>query len=317
MNNTVTTTNFSFPGQTNVYKGKVREVYTLKDEYMVMIATDRISAFDVILPKGIPYKGQVLNQVATLFLEATRDICPNWLVGSPDPSVAVGYACEPIRVEMVIRGYLAGHAWREYKAGKRMICGVPMPDGMKENDKFPHPIITPAAKAMEGHDEDITREEIIAQGLVSEKDYETLERYTHALFLRGTEMAEERGLILVDTKYEFGKRGDEVYLIDEIHTPDSSRYFYAEGYQERQDKGEKQKQLSKEFVREWLIANNFQGLEGQQIPEMTDDFVQTITDRYIELYERITGKEFVRHELSNLMERIEGNVLRFLEEKGL
>jgi phosphoribosylaminoimidazole-succinocarboxamide synthase len=317
MNNTVTTTNFNFPGQTAVYKGKVREVYTLKDEYMVMIATDRISAFDVILPKGIPYKGQVLNQVATLFLEATRDICPNWLIGSPDPSVAVGYACEPIRVEMVIRGYLSGHAWREYKAGKRMICGVPMPDGMKENDKFPHPIITPAAKAMEGHDEDITREEIIAQGLVSEKDYETLERYTHALFLRGTEMAEERGLILVDTKYEFGKRGDEVYLIDEIHTPDSSRYFYAEGYQERQDKGEKQKQLSKEFVREWLIANNFQGLEGQQIPEMTDDFVQTITDRYIELYERITGKEFVRHELSNLMERIEGNVLRFLEEKGL
>jgi phosphoribosylaminoimidazole-succinocarboxamide synthase len=317
MNNTVTTTNFNFPGQTAVYKGKVREVYTLKDEYMVMIATDRISAFDVILPKGIPYKGQVLNQVATLFLEATRDICPNWLIGSPDPSVAVGYACEPIRVEMVIRGYLSGHAWREYKAGKRMICGVPMPDGMKENDKFPHPIITPAAKAMEGHDEDITREEIIAQGLVSEQDYETLERYTHALFLRGTEMAEERGLILVDTKYEFGKRGDEIYLIDEIHTPDSSRYFYAEGYQERQDKGEKQKQLSKEFVREWLIANNFQGLEGQQIPEMTDDFVQTITDRYIELYERITGKEFVRHELSNLMERIEGNVLRFLEEKGL
>lgn len=317
MNNTVTTTNFNFPGQTNVYKGKVREVYTLKDEYMVMIATDRISAFDVILPKGIPYKGQVLNQVATLFLEATRDICPNWLIGSPDPSVAVGYACEPIRVEMVIRGYLAGHAWREYKAGKRIICGVPMPDGMKENDKFPHPIITPAAKAVEGHDEDITREEIIAQGLVSEQDYETLERYTHALFLRGTEMAEERGLILVDTKYEFGKRGDEIYLIDEIHTPDSSRYFYAEGYQERQDKGEKQKQLSKEFVREWLIANNFQGLEGQQIPEMTDDFVRTITDRYIELYERITGKEFVRHELSNLMERIEGNVRDYLVKMGI
>ena len=317
MSNTITDTSFNFPGQTNVYKGKVREVYTIKDEYMVMIATDRISAFDVILPKGIPYKGQVLNQVATLFLEATRDICPNWLIGSPDPSVAIGYACEPIRVEMVIRGYLAGHAWREYKAGKRVICGVAMPDGMNENDKFPHPIITPAAKAMEGHDEDISREDIIAQGLVSEKDYEILEKYTHALFLRGTEMAEEQGLILVDTKYEFGKRGDEIYLIDEIHTPDSSRYFYAEGYQERQDKGEKQKQLSKEFVREWLIAHNFQGLEGQQIPEMTDDFIRTITERYIELYERISGKTFIKEDLSNLMGRIEQNVLRFLEEKGI
>lgn len=316
-NNTVTTTNFNFPGQTNLYKGKVREVYTIKDDYMVMIATDRISAFDVILPKGIPYKGQVLNQVATLFLEATRDICPNWLIGTPDPSVAVGYACEPIRVEMVIRGYLAGHAWREYKAGKRVICGVPMPDGMKENDKFPHPIITPAAKAMEGHDEDISREEIIAQGLVSEKDYEVLEKYTHALFLRGTEMAEERGLILVDTKYEFGKRGDEIYLIDEIHTPDSSRYFYSDGYEERQANGEKQKQLSKEFVREWLIANNFQGLEGQEIPDMSNEFVQTITERYIELYEKISGKPFVKSDLSNLSERIEQNVLRFLKDQGI
>lgn len=317
MGNTVTTTSFNFPGQTNVYKGKVREVYTIKDEYMVMIATDRISAFDVILPKGIPYKGQVLNQVATMFLEATRDICPNWLIGTPDPSVAVGYACEPIRVEMVIRGYLAGHAWREYSAGKRVLCGVQMPDGMKENDKFPEPIITPAAKAMEGHDEDITREEIIAQGLVSEKDYVLLEKYTRELFQRGTEMAAKQGLILVDTKYEFGKRGDEIYLIDEIHTPDSSRYFYADGYQERQNKGEKQKQLSKEFVREWLIANNFQGLEGQQIPEMSDEFVNTITERYIELYERIAGKEFIKGDLSNLMDRIETNVLRFLKEKGI
>jgi phosphoribosylaminoimidazole-succinocarboxamide synthase len=316
-NNTVTTTDFNFPGQTNLYKGKVREVYTIKDDYMVMIATDRISAFDVILPKGIPYKGQVLNQVATLFLEATRDICPNWLIGTPDPSVAVGYACEPIRVEMVIRGYLAGHAWREYKAGKRVICGVPMPDGMKENDKFPHPIITPAAKAMEGHDEDISREEIIAQGLVSEKDYEILEKYTHALFLRGTEMAEERGLILVDTKYEFGKRGDEIYLIDEIHTPDSSRYFYSDGYEERQANGEKQKQLSKEFVREWLIANNFQGLEGQEIPDMSNEFVQIITERYIELYEKISGKPFVKSDLSNLSQRIEQNVLRFLKDQGI
>jgi phosphoribosylaminoimidazole-succinocarboxamide synthase len=269
------------------------------------------------LPKGIPYKGQVLNQVATLFLEATRDICPNWLIGTPDPSVAVSYACEPIRVEMVIRGYLAGHAWREYKAGKRVICGVPMPDGMKENDKFPHPIITPAAKAMEGHDEDISREEIIAQGLVSEKDYEILEKYTHALFLRGTEMAEERGLILVDTKYEFGKRGDEIYLIDEIHTPDSSRYFYSDGYEERQANGEKQKQLSKEFVREWLIANNFQGLEGQEIPDMSNEFVQIITERYIELYEKISGKPFVKSDLSNLSQRIEQNVLRFLKDQGI
>jgi len=317
MGNTVTTTSFNFPGQTNVYKGKVREVYTIKNEYMVMIATDRISAFDVILPKGIPYKGQVLNQVATMFLEATRDICPNWLIGAPDPSVAVGYACEPIRVEMVIRGYLAGHAWREYSAGKRVLCGVQMPDGMKENDKFPEPIITPAAKAMEGHDEDITREEIIAQGLVSEKDYVLLEKYTRELFQRGTEMAAKQGLILVDTKYEFGKRGDEIYLIDEIHTPDSSRYFYADGYQERQNKGEKQKQLSKEFVREWLIANNFQGLEGQQIPEMSDEFVNTITERYIELYERIAGKTFIKGDLSNLMDRIEMNVLRFLKEKGI
>jgi phosphoribosylaminoimidazole-succinocarboxamide synthase len=317
MDNTVTSTTFNFPEQTNIYKGKVREVYTIKNEYMVMIATDRISAFDVILPKGIPFKGQVLNQVATLFLEATRDICPNWLIGTPDPNVAVGYACEPLRVEMVIRGYLAGHAWREYKAGKRVLCGVQMPDGMKENDKFPEPIITPAAKALEGHDEDITREEIIAQGLVSEADYIVLEKYTRELFQRGTEMAAKQGLLLVDTKYEFGKRNNEVYLIDEIHTPDSSRYFYADGYAERQQKGEKQKQLSKEFVREWLIENNFQGLEGQTIPEMTHAFVHTITERYIELYERIAGKTFIKGDVTNLTNRIEQNVLQFLNEKGI
>ena len=314
MNKAITFTDFNFAGQTAVYKGKVRDVYTINNDLMVMVASDRISAFDVILPKGIPYKGQVLNQVATHFLEATRDICPNWLLATPDPSVAVGYACEPIRIEMVIRGYLSGHAWREYKAGKRTICGVAMPDGMKENDKFPLPIITPAAKAMEGHDEDISREEIIGQNLISETHYEQLEYYTRSLFQRGTEMAAERGLILVDTKYEFGMRDGKIYLIDEIHTPDSSRYFYADTYAEIQAKDQKQRQLSKEFVREWLIANNFQGLEGQTIPEMTDEFVNTITERYIELYEKITGNTFERHDLSDPIARIEKNVKRYLKD---
>ncbi len=311
MNKAITFTDFNFPGQTAVYKGKVRDVYTINNDLMVMIASDRISAFDVILPKGIPYKGQVLNQVATHFLEATRDICPNWLIATPDPSVAIGYACEPIRIEMVIRGYLAGHAWREYKAGKRTICGVSMPDGMKENDKFPQPIITPAAKALEGHDEDISREEILQQNLITEKHYEQLEYYTRELFKRGTAMAAERGLILVDTKYEFGMRNGEIVLIDEIHTPDSSRYFYADTYEEIQSKDQKQRQLSKEFVREWLIANNFQGLEGQTIPEMTDEFVSTITERYIELYEKITGNTFERHDLSDPLARIEKNVKKY------
>lgn len=314
MNKAITKTDFIFVGQTNVYKGKVRDVYTINNDLMVMVASDRISAFDVILPKGIPYKGQVLNQVATHFLEATRDICPNWLVATPDPSVAVGLACEPIRIEMVIRGYLAGHAWREYKAGKRTICGVAMPEGMKENDKFPQPIITPAAKALEGHDEDISREDILAQNLISETHYTQLEYYTRSLFQRGTEMAAERGLILVDTKYEFGMRDGKIVLIDEIHTPDSSRYFYADTYEEIQGRDQKQRQLSKEFVREWLIANNFQGLEGQSIPEMTDDFVSTITERYIELYEKITGLTFERHDLSDPIARIERNVVSYLNE---
>lgn len=314
MNKAITKTDFIFVGQTNVYKGKVRDVYTINNDLMVMVASDRISAFDVILPKGIPYKGQVLNQVATHFLEATRDICPNWLVATPDPSVAVGLACEPIRIEMVIRGYLAGHAWREYKAGKRTICGVAMPEGMKENDKFPQPIITPAAKALEGHDEDISREDILAQNLISETHYTQLEYYTRSLFQRGTEMAAERGLILVDTKYEFGMRDGKIVLIDEIHTPDSSRYFYADTYEEIQGRDQKQRQLSKEFVREWLIANNFQGLEGQSIREMTDDFVSTITERYIELYEKITGLTFERHDLSDPIARIERNVVSYLNE---
>jgi phosphoribosylaminoimidazole-succinocarboxamide synthase len=278
-----------------------------------MVASDRISAFDHILPKGIPFKGQVLNQVATLFLDATKDIVPNWLIGTPDPSVAVGYACEPIRVEMVIRGYLAGHAAREYKAGKRILCGVDLPEGMKENDRFPEPIITPATKAEEGHDEDISREEIIAKNIVPEDIYIQMENYTRALFQRGTEMAAERGLILVDTKYEFGLRDGQVVLIDEIHTPDSSRYFYADGYEERQKKGEAQKQLSKEFVRQWLIENGFQGLEGQKMPEMPDEFVQTVTERYIELYERITGKSFDRADTKDIHSRIEENVASFLK----
>jgi len=317
LNETITSTNFKFPKQTNVYRGKVREVYTIDNDIMVMVATDRISAFDHILPKGIPFKGQVLNQVATMFLEATRDIVPNWLIGTPDPSVAVGYACEPVRVEMVIRGYLAGHAAREYALGKRTLCGVSLPEGMKENDRFPEPIITPATKADEGHDEDISREDILGKGIVPQDIYEKMEAYTRALFQRGTEMAAERGLILVDTKYEFGIRNGEVILIDEIHTPDSSRYFYADGYEERQAKGEIQRQLSKEFVRQWLIENGFQGLEGQVMPDMPDSFVDTITERYIELYEKITGKAFEKGDTSHINKRIETNVAVFLMEKGM
>lgn len=313
MSNAIIKTDFEFPGQTNVYKGKVRDVYTLGNGILVMVASDRISAFDHILPKGIPHKGQVLNQVATLFLDATRDIVPNWLIGTPDPSVAIGYACEPVRVEMVIRGYLAGHSAREYKLGKRLLCGVALPEGMKENDKFPEPIITPASKAEEGHDEDISREDILANGIVPEAIYLLMEKYTRALFQRGTEMAAERGLILVDTKYEFGIRNGEVILIDEIHTPDSSRFFYSDGYQERQDKNEPQKQLSKEFVRQWLIENEFQGLDGQKMPVMPDEFVQTVTDRYIELYEVITGKKFQGADTTNIEGRIQKNVEAFLE----
>lgn len=313
MEQAIVKTDFNFPGQKKVYKGKVRDVYTLENDLLVMVASDRISAFDHILPKGIPHKGQVLNQVATLFLEATRDIVPNWLIATPDPSVAIGYACEPIRVEMVIRGYLAGHAAREYNAGKRTLCGVELPEGMKENDRFPEPIITPATKADEGHDEDISREDIIAKNIVPEAIYTQLEKYTRALFQRGTEIAAKQGLILVDTKYEFGIRNGEVILIDEIHTPDSSRYFYAEGYEKRQENDEPQKQLSKEFVRQWLIEHHFQGLDGQQMPVMPDDFVETITERYIELYERITGKQFEKADTHNIEERIYANVLNFLE----
>jgi len=311
----LTSNSFQFKGQTKVYNGKVRDVYTLENGLLVMVASDRISAFDHILPKGIPYKGQVLNQVATLFLDATKDIVPNWLIATPDPSVAIGHACEPIRIEMVIRGYLAGHAAREYKAGKRVLCGVDLPEGLQENDRLPAPIITPATKAEEGHDEDISREDILARGLVDPKIYAQMEAYTRALFERGTQMAAARGLILVDTKYEFGLRNGEVILIDEIHTPDSSRYFYAEGYEERQAKGEAQKQLSKEFVRQWLIENGFQGLEGQQMPEMPDAFVQTISERYIELYERITGQAFEKAATSDIVARIEQNVNAYLEKQ--
>ncbi len=312
--NAITESEFNFPGQLSVYHGKVRDVYTLKNDLVVMVASDRISAFDHVLPKGIPFKGQVLNQVATMFLDATKDIVPNWLLATPDPSVAVGLACEPIRVEMVIRGYLAGHAAREYAAGKRMICGVEMPEGLKENDRFSEPIITPASKAEEGHDEDISREEIIQKELVPEAIYLQMENYTRALFQRGTEIAAQRGLILVDTKYEFGLLNDKVILIDEIHTPDSSRYFYLEGYEERQIKGEPQKQLSKEFVRQWLMENGFQGLEGQTMPDMPDKFVQTITDRYIELYERISGNTFVKAETSDIANRIQSNVENYLNK---
>lgn len=310
----LTKTDFNFPGQTKVYHGKVRDVYTIEEDLLVMVASDRISAFDHVLPKGIPFKGQVLNQVASMFLDATSDIVPNWKTATPDPQVAVGMACEPFRIEMVIRGYLAGHAWREYKSGKRLICGVEMPEGMKENDKFPQPIITPATKADEGHDEDISREEILAQGIVSEEDYVQLEDFTRKLFQRGTEMAAEQGLILVDTKYEFGKKDGKIILIDEIHTPDSSRYFYADGYAERQETGEAQKQLSKEFVREWLMENGFQGLEGQTMPEMPDEFVNTVTERYIELFEKITGTKFVKSDISALISRIENNVNDYLQK---
>ncbi len=314
MSQAVEATDFQFENQTNVYHGKVRDVYSIGTDHLVMVASDRISAFDHILPKPIPFKGQVLNQIASLFLKATEDLVPNWVLSVPDENVTVGRRCETFPVEMVIRGYLSGHAWREYKAGRRLICGVTMPEGMKENDQFPKPIITPATKAEEGHDEDISREEIIRQGIVSEADYLKLEEYTRKLFQRGTEMAAERNLILVDTKYEFGKVGDTIYLIDEIHTPDSSRYFYAEGYAERQAKGEKQKQLSKEFVREWLIENGFQGLDGQKMPEMPDAFVQLVSDRYIELYEQITGKTFKKGDTSNLKERINKNTSAALKQ---
>ena len=305
-------TNFNFPNQQNHYVGKVRDVYTIGEDYLVMVVSDRISAFDVVLPKGIPFKGQVLNQIAAKFLDATADILPNWKIAVPDPMVTVGHRCEPFKVEMVIRGYLSGHAWREYKAGKRTICGVAMPEGMVENQKFPEPIITPTTKAAEGHDEDISKEEIIAQGIVSREDYEQLERYTRAIFQRGTEIAAKMGLILVDTKYEFGKKNGVIYLMDEIHTPDSSRYFYAEGYEERLAAGEKQKQLSKEFVREWLMANGFQGRDGEQVPEMTDEIVASITDRYVELFENITGEKFVKAESGSVEQRIEKSVTEFL-----
>ena len=308
-------TEFKFPGQQSYYKGKVREVYRLTGDLLVMVATDRLSAFDVVMPKGIPYKGQILNQIAQHMLQATADIVPNWLVASPDPNVSIGHACTPFKVEMVIRGYMSGHAAREYKAGKRLLCGVSMPEGMRENDAFPVPIITPATKAEEGHDEDISKEEIIAQGIVSAADYNQLEQYTRALFERGTALAKERGLILVDTKYEFGKTTDgRIVLIDEIHTPDSSRYFYAEGYAERQAAGEPQKQLSKEFVRQWLIQHGFQGLEGQQLPEITTAYTEKVSQRYIELYEQITGETFVPAPKNNLHQRIEQNVLAYLEK---
>lgn len=314
MSNTLTKTDYQFPGQTNVYHGKVRDVYSIGDDTLVMIASDRISAFDVVLPQGIPYKGQVLNQIAAKFLDATADIVPNWKIASPDPMVTVGVRCQPYKVEMVIRGYLTGSAWREYKKGVRTICGITLPEGMKENQKFSSPIITPTTKADEGHDENISKEEIIAQGLVGREEYEQLEKYTYALFQRGTEIAAQKGLILVDTKYEFGKKGDKIYLIDEIHTPDSSRYFYSEGYQERFEKGEEQKQLSKEFVRKWLMDNGFQGQTGQVVPEMTEAYCNSVSDRYIELYEHITGEKFVKADANALKDRIEKNVIAFLQK---
>ena len=310
--NALKETNYKLPGQTKFYRGKVRDVYSF-DNYLLMIASDRISAFDVVLPKPIPFKGQVLNQIAAKNLEATKDIVPNWLIATPDPNVTIGVKCEAYPVEMVIRGYLAGHAWREYRNGKRIICGVKMPDGLKENDKFPEPIITPTTKAHEGHDEDISREEILAQGLVSEHEYIQLENYTRALFNKGSEMAQAQGLILVDTKYEFGLNNETIYLIDEIHTPDSSRYFYQEGYEERQQNGQNQKQLSKEFVRQWLISEGFQGLEGQSIPEMTDDKIDQISNRYIELYETFTGNQFDRANTVNITLRIEENILEWIK----
>ncbi len=315
MATTLVNTEFNFPGQKSVYHGKVRDVYNINDDLMVMIATDRISAFDVILPKGIPSKGQVLNQIAATFLDATADIVPNWKLATPDPMVTVGLKCEGFRVEMIIRGYLTGSAWREYQAGCRELCGVKLPEGMRENEKFPEPIITPTTKAEAGHDENISREEIIAQGIVSEEDYTTMERYTRALFERGSKMAAEKGLILVDTKYEFGKRDGKVYLIDEIHTPDSSRYFYADGYQERFEKGEAQRQLSKEFVRQWLIEHDFMGKPGQVVPEMTDEYCESVANRYIELYEHITGKKFEKSEDTDIAARIEKNVTEYLNSQ--
>lgn len=314
MTKAITKTNLNLPGQKGVYVGKVRDVYNIEDKYLVMVVTDRISAFDVVLPKGIPYKGQVLNQIAAKFLDATADIVPNWKIATPDPMVTIGHRVVPYKVEMVIRGYLTGHAWREYKSGKRTLCGIPLPEGMRENEKFDKPIITPTTKAEEGHDLDISKEEIIAQGLVSGEEYEQLEQYTYAVFERGTRIAAGKGLILVDTKYEFGKKDGKIYLIDEIHTPDSSRYFYSEGYHERLAKGEPQKQLSKEFVRQWLIENNFQGKEGQTVPEMPDSFVNEITDRYIELFENITGDRFERASTENIEKRIENNVVSALKQ---
>lgn len=314
MKNTLVRTDYKFEGQSHVYHGKVRDVYSIGKDELVMIATDRISAFDVVLPQGIPYKGQVLNQIAAKFLDATSDIVPNWKQATPDPMVTVGLRCEPFKVEMVIRGYLTGSAWREYKAGARRLCGVALPEGMKENQKFPTPIITPTTKADEGHDENIAKEEIIAQGLVSKEDYEQLEKYTYALFQRGTEMAAQKGLILVDTKYEFGKNNGEIYLIDEIHTPDSSRYFYADTYQSLFEKGEEQRQLSKEFVRKWLMDNGFQGKDGQAVPEMTEEYCNSVSDRYIELYEKIVGEPFVKADISDVESRIEKNVSAYLKK---
>ncbi len=316
MEKAIVTTHFSFPGQQSVYHGKVRDVYNIQDTYLLMVVSDRISAFDVVLPKGIPFKGQVLNQIASKFLDSTSDIVPNWKIASPDPMVTVGHYVEPYEVEMVIRGYLTGHAWREYRSGKRELCGVPLPEGMKENEQFPEPIITPTTKAKEGHDEDISREQIISRGLVPEAEYRLLEEYTRKLFQRGNEMASDKGLILVDTKYEFGRKDGQIYLIDEIHTPDSSRYFYMEGYAERLARGEPQRQLSKEFVRQWLIDHGFQGKEGQKIPEMTEEFVNLVSERYIELYENITGERFERSASGSVYERIEKNVSEFLEKMG-
>ncbi|MDD2412834.1 MAG: phosphoribosylaminoimidazolesuccinocarboxamide synthase [Bacteroidales bacterium] len=315
MNKALIKTDFKFPGQKSVYKGKVRDVYNINDELMVIVVTDRISAFDVVLPKGIPFKGQVLNQIAADFLDATSDICPNWKIATPDPMVTVGHFCEPFAIEMIIRGYLTGSSWRAYKNGAREICGVKIPDGMIEHQRFHEPIITPTTKAETGHDEDITREEILSQNIISEEDYVLLEKYTRELFQRGTEIAAKQGLILVDTKYEFGKKEGKIFLIDEIHTPDSSRYFYLDGYEERQAKGEAQKQLSKEFVREWLMENGFQGKDGQNVPEMTDDFANLVSDRYIELFEKITGKSFDKEDVENVLERVENNINNYLEKQ--
>ena len=309
----ITSTNFNFPNQKDVYNGKVRDVYNINDEFLTMIVTDRISAFDVVLPKGIPFKGQVLNQLAKMFLKSTEDIVPNWMISSPDPNVTIGHFCKPFKIEMVIRGYLTGHAWRTYKSGKREICGVEMPDGMVEHQKFPTPIITPSTKADFGHDEDISREDILRKGIVKEKDYLKLEEFTRSVFKRGSEMADERGLILVDTKYEFGKKDGKIFLIDEIHTPDSSRYFYKDGYRQRQENGEPQKQLSKEFVREWLMENGFQGKDGQKIPEMNKEFVESVSNRYIELFEKVSGTKFEKPDFKNPIERIEKNVLEFFQ----